>query len=71
MAAIAPRDWHALVRRIVLLAGTNRGWSLDPKPRHMSRALHAFFRLSEMTARTFRFGRYVRALERGSPFVAS
>jgi alpha-beta hydrolase superfamily lysophospholipase len=71
VAAIATRDWPTLVGRIVLLAGTSRGWSLDPKPRHMSQTLHALFRLLLATARTFRFGRYVRAIERGSPFVAN
>lgn len=67
----APRKWVSRVSRIVLLAGTNRGWSVSPKPKHMSWLRCLTFRLSARLAWRFHTGRLIRSVARGAPFVTN
>ena len=61
--------WCHRVDRIILMAGMNRGWSLSPKPRnlHLSKKLLCKFGL--WVGRLSGTGRFIRDLQRGSPFV--
>lgn len=58
-----------LLDRLVLVAGMNRGWSLKPKPRHMRWSEYPIYRLVAALGRLRMIGRFMMALERGSPFV--
>jgi broad specificity phosphatase PhoE len=62
--------WAHCVKGIVLLAGTNRGWSLAERPRHMTVPRHIVLRATRLFGIAFGAARFVRALERGAPFVA-
>jgi pimeloyl-ACP methyl ester carboxylesterase len=66
-----PRPWTARVRRIILLAGMNRGWSLSPRPEQMSLRFWIAGRFMTRLARVLRFGGLIRSIERGAPFVAN
>lgn len=61
--------WAQSVDRVVLLAGMNRGWSLTPKPPHMHWSKKLLCRFGHFLGRLSGTSRFVRALERGSPFV--
>lgn len=65
------RPWTRKVSRIILLAGMNRGWSLTPKPEHMSVRRWLLSKASLIPARWFGFGQLIRSVERGAPFVAN
>lgn len=58
------------IGRIVLIAGINRGWSLQRRPGDMSLPLYLSYKILERVARLGLFGRFILALERGEPFVA-
>lgn len=67
-----PNEWTDRVERILLLAGVNRGWSLDVRPRFMSLSRFILYRyLLYPLAQILRVGRFLTRLERGSPFVAN
>lgn len=63
-------DWVLQVDRLILLAGVNRGWSLEGRPKHMSRSQHLFTVLVWRLGIVLGQGKLVRAVERGAPFVA-
>lgn len=65
-----PRHWAGRVSRIVMLAGINRGWSVDPRPAHMPVAKAAAIRVLLVLGRVLDFGRLARGLVRGAPFMA-
>lgn len=69
-AGQATAPWAKKVRRIVLLAGINRGWSIDPAPRNMRWPTWLLWQAgilwSDLSAR----GHLIRSIERGEPFVA-
>lgn len=67
----APKPWAHAVERIVLFAGMNRGWSLAPKPEHMSHLACLRNRLLIRVVKTVGVARMIRSLERGSPFVVN
>lgn len=60
-----------MISRIVLIAGINRGWSLESRPKDMSRSLYVAYKLLEFLARPGPFGRFILALERGEPFISN
>jgi len=65
-------DWVRRVDRVVLIAGTNRGWSLDERPEDMNPVTYYFYRY--VLAPIFRvlpYWRFLKSFERGSPFVAN
>jgi pimeloyl-ACP methyl ester carboxylesterase len=64
-------DWVDKVDRLVLLAGINRGWSISPRPSHMSMLTQAFASLLREFGRLTGTAKLVRGIERGSPFVAN
>jgi pimeloyl-ACP methyl ester carboxylesterase len=71
---LAPADeaaWADRVRRIILMAGMNRGWSVNPKPRDMSWHKCLIMRCATVAARLVGFGRFALAVRRGSPFVTN
>lgn len=67
----APKPWIQCVERIILFSGANRGWSLESKPTDMGQFEFETEKLSLSVARFFDQGRFIRNLEKGSPFVAN
>lgn len=68
----APHEWTTRVRRIVLLAGINRGWSLDTRPSDMSVLRYIGLRyLVTPLARLLPILGMLEQLERGAPFVVN
>jgi alpha-beta hydrolase superfamily lysophospholipase len=63
-------DWLAKIARVVLVAGMNRGWSLENKPEHMGWLRHRYYRLVLRLGRLPFWGRFIMSFERGAPFVA-
>ena len=66
-------SWEEIASRsrVVLLAGINRGWSLDECPVEIHRFLYRPARLLLALLRLLPIGRFALSLERGSPFVAN
>jgi len=65
------QDWAGRVGRVVLMAGVNRGWSLDGEPpADVDPLYRLWMRFGFWGARMLRMSELVFALERGSPFVA-
>ncbi|MGP0062928.1 MAG: hypothetical protein ACLQGP_04905 [Isosphaeraceae bacterium] len=67
---LGPFTWAPRVERIVLLAGMNRGYSFDRKPRNMTWRRYLPRKLFLAAARRLGIARFVRGLMRGAPFVA-
>lgn len=66
------RSWGDKVNRVVLLAGTNRGWDIaGNKPLDMSPVSRAEFWLGSWFGRLAGAGKLILATETGSPFVAN
>ncbi len=63
-------DWVRRVDRIILIAGMNRGWSLEIKPKHMNWFRFLLSRLLLLLMRLFPVEKFLKEIERGSPFVA-
>lgn len=57
--------WLRAVRRIVLLAGMNRGLSVSPKPRDMSWQKCLAIRLATEVVRMFGVARFALSIRRG------
>lgn len=71
---LATRDsWKEIapLSRVVLLAGINRGWSLDERPVEVRRYRYWLAKLLLPLLRLAPFGRFALSIERGSPFVAN
>jgi pimeloyl-ACP methyl ester carboxylesterase len=68
---LAPSQWADRVERIVLLAGTNRGWSLYTRPEKMGRLRHLLIRWASPLLWALGIGRTAKSMVRGSPFVAN
>ncbi|NUO77649.1 MAG: hypothetical protein HOQ32_16760 [Lysobacter sp.] len=64
------RAWVDKIERVVLLAGMNRGWSVDPRPDLMSWPTYLSIRLGEFVAGFLGIGRLISAMHRGSSFIA-
>lgn len=64
-------EWVRHVDRIVLLAGTNRGFSLAERPKDMSLQRSAVFSGGYSFMRWTGTGLLIRQFERGEPFVAN
>lgn len=64
----AQQDWGAHVSRIVLLAGMNRGWSIDPAPANMNWIDRLKIRLANALTPAS-LGALIKSMRRGSPFV--
>ncbi len=65
----AGSNWATRVDRLILMAGMNRGWSLDYRPRDMRRWRHFLSRLTHWVGRLSWTGYLIRGAERGAPFV--
>lgn len=66
------KKWVSKVRRVVLLAGANRGWSLDgDKPADLGTATRFAWRIAEWGARLTGFGTFILQFQKGTPFVAN
>ena len=63
--------WAGSVDRIILLAGMNRGWSIDPRPKNMSWATKAIFSAGRTIGRRTGTGELIRSVEKGSPFISN
>lgn len=63
--------WVDRVERIILLAGMNRGFSVSPKPRHMSWSTYLAIRLGKVIAALTGLGSSIMSMEKGTPFVAN
>src|SRR5215216_239473 len=63
-------EWTTHVERIVLLAGINRGWSLDTRPSNMSLVRYIGLRyLLAPIARSLPILGMLENIERGTPFI--
>ena len=60
--------WHQKVSRIILLAGNNRGWSMDPKPAKLLWRFYLMFRCFG-PLRLFGLNKLIFSYKRGQPFV--
>ncbi|MFN0125720.1 MAG: esterase/lipase family protein [Verrucomicrobiales bacterium] len=67
----APKAWPRLVERIILMAGTNRGWKIEQRPRHMPGWKWFSFRLAANLHRWFRVAKLINSARRGAPFVVN
>lgn len=66
------RLWQTLVCRLVLVAGTNRGWDIvGKKPSDMTTLKRSGYWLATWISRLTGFGSFVLEAELGSPFVAN
>lgn len=63
--------WVSSVKRLVLLAGMNRGWTLRNRPRQMPLSRFWMLKFLSRFARTFRIGMLMNRCESGEPFVAN
>ena len=61
-------DWVEKVTRIILLAGNNRGWSIDPMPRRFPWSFYLMLRVLG-PFRVFGLGKLIFSYQRGQPFV--
>jgi pimeloyl-ACP methyl ester carboxylesterase len=68
--ARSKREWVERVERFVSLAGINRGWSIEPRPREMSLAKYIGIWVGEKFARLTGTGGLILAMQRGAPFIA-
>jgi pimeloyl-ACP methyl ester carboxylesterase len=66
-----PQPWVKAVDRIVLLAGTNRGWSHDDPPKDLSLTRSIANSIGMRFAKITGTGTLVRGMQRGEPFVAN
>lgn len=64
------REWVDRVERVVLLAGLNRGFSIEPRPQAMSTATFVAIWLALRVAALFGIGALMRSAYRGAPFIA-
>ncbi len=65
------KNWADKVSRIILLAGTNRGWEVKNQPRHIAWQTWLLFRVSHQFWRWFRVGKLISSAHRGAPFIAN
>lgn len=70
VAPVTEREWTRHVSRIVLIAGMNRGWSLDRETKGMSWISRQFSKGLVMLANYSGVSRFILSLEQGSPFIA-
>jgi pimeloyl-ACP methyl ester carboxylesterase len=66
-----PRPWIGLVKRIVLLAGTCRGWSLEDRPAHMPFGKYLLYRFFDLLVRPLPVATLIKSTRRGAPFVSN
>lgn len=64
-------EWADKVSRIILLAGMNRGWSVHPKPQDMGWFRCLGIRFLTKLGWLLGFGRLIRSVRRGTPFVTN
>lgn len=64
------RAWVGRVVRIVMLAGINRGWSVEQRPANMTLPKLVLLRVGLVLARLLDIGRFTRGVYRGAPFIA-
>jgi hypothetical protein len=65
-----PRSWPDKTVRFISLAGINRGWSLDPKPEHLSNTKFILAHIGVFIAELTGTGDLVMATRRGAPFIS-
>lgn len=70
LGARGVRPWAQAVRRIVMLAGINRGWSVEERQAGMGWAKYVFLRAGLPVARWLGIGEFTRGVYRGTPFIA-
>jgi len=66
-----PSEWVRHVDRFVLLAGTNRGWSLEKKPQGMHFWTAFLFHIGKFFGRLTGTARLILSCEHGEPFIAN
>ncbi|XHX80048.1 MAG: esterase/lipase family protein [Stenomitos frigidus ULC029] len=67
----SPRTWATKVDRLILMAGINRGISLDTRPEDMNWVKFQAQRLGYIILTFTNTGKFIRSLRRGSPFVTN
>ncbi|MBD2035631.1 hypothetical protein H6F76_11430 [Leptolyngbya sp. FACHB-321] len=71
LGKIPQRAWATKVDRIILMASINRGFSLAQRPEDMNWIKFQLQRLGFALLALTNTGRFIRRLQRGSPFVAN
>ncbi|CCJ07990.1 alpha/beta hydrolase [Methylocystis sp. SC2] len=71
MRTTKQRPWTTRVERLILLAPMNRGWSLSPKPKHMTWINFIFYSFIMGAGQATGSARLVRSLKRGTGFVSN
>lgn len=66
-----PLPWVGAVKRLVLLAGMNRGWTLRTRPKQMPRSRFWLLKFLSRVARIVGVGTLMSNCESGEPFVAN
>ncbi|MGB6356385.1 MAG: alpha/beta hydrolase, partial [Steroidobacteraceae bacterium] len=67
-----PAAWTTHINRMVLLAGTNRGWSLEgQKPVDLTTGKRLLWRFFEWLGRMTGSGSFILSFRAGAPFVAN
>ena len=67
----SPDAWYSKVRRIILLAGMNRGWDLSgQRPTDMRWYKQAYYGVGIWLGNFLNIGQHVLRMQVGSPFVA-
>ena len=66
-----PKEWADSVSRIILMAGTNRGWTFEKKARDLSLVNWWLYRGGAFLYRWIRLGRLINSVRRGAPFVVN
>lgn len=71
LGARGTRPWAQAVQRIVMLAGINRGWSVETRQARMGWLKFAALRTGLPVARSLGIAEFTRGVYRGTPFIAN
>ncbi len=71
MGKTQPRVWATKVDRLILMAGINRGFSLEKQPEDMSWVKFQAQKLGCAILSLTHSGKFIRSLRQGSPFITN
>jgi pimeloyl-ACP methyl ester carboxylesterase len=66
-----PRTWVGKISRLILLAGSNRGWDLSQRPKHMPWHRYITAYIFSKITKLFQLASLIHSIQRGSPFVSN
>ncbi|MCW5559127.1 MAG: alpha/beta fold hydrolase, partial [Verrucomicrobiae bacterium] len=65
-----PMPWAHRIERVILFAGMNRGWQMVRRPKDAGFLRWWLLKCADVLSHGLPFGKFVRAFERGAPFLA-